>query len=68
MKLLKITREEKSDIYIPIELIDSFSISIAGKIRINFTRPVKITGFRRAEFIEFYADQKTVDQIEKLIY
>ena len=66
MKLFTITRQYKSDIYIPESYIDSFSTA-SYTIRINFNRAVKITGFKKAEFIVLTATLKDIENFKKEI-
>jgi hypothetical protein len=61
-EILKITKEQ-NDLYIPKKYISSFSVT-GGSITINFTKEIKITGFKKSDKITFKTD---VEKIKKEI-
>jgi hypothetical protein len=66
MKLFTITREYQSTIYIPESYIDSISTAFET-IRINFSHPIKITGFNKAKFIVLKVTSEDVEKFKKNI-
>lgn len=63
-KLLKITKTMQ-DIYIPSEFIASFSFT-GTSITINFTKELKITGFKKADKIVISQNYYSITDLEDI--